>query len=98
MVDSIPVLAAPHNTPPAATKKEAAMRKAAVALEANFLSEMLKQAGFGKPRDAFGGGIGEEQFASFLCDEYGKSMANAGAIGLAESIFNAMQKGTGHAG
>lgn len=98
MVDSIPALAAQKTVAPAPSTKEAAMRKAAVALEASFLSEMLKQAGFGKPRDAFGGGIGEEQFASFLCDEYGKSMANAGGIGLAESIFNAMQKGTGHAG
>lgn len=97
MVDSIPRLAAAP-TPRTVPDRAEAARKAAVALEASFLSEMLKQAGVGKPRDAFGGGIGEEQFASFLCDEYGRSLAEAGGIGLAESIFKALQKGNGHAG
>ncbi len=74
------------------------MQETARSLEASFLSEMLKQAGFGKPQEAFGGGVGEEQFASFLCDEYAKSFAQAGGIGLAESIFQAMQKGMDNAG
>lgn len=69
------------------------MRQTAVALEANFLSEMFKHAGLGQARDAFGGGVGEEQFASLLADEYAKSVADAGGIGLAQSIFEAMQKG-----
>ena len=45
------------------------MREAAVALEATFLAEMLKSAGLGRGADAFGGGEGEDQFASFLLHE-----------------------------
>jgi len=74
------------------------MRQTATALEASFLSEMFKQAGFGQARDAFGGGIGEDQFASLLSDEYANSVAEAGGVGLAQSIFEAMQKGMDDAG
>ncbi len=69
------------------------MHKAATALEASFLAEMLKQAGVGESPEAFGGGVGEEQFASFLREEQAKLMANAGGIGLAETIFEAMKRG-----
>ena len=63
---------------------------AAQALEASFLSEMLKSAGVGAPRDAFGGGAGEAPFASFLTVEYARSMTERGGIGLAESIYRAI--------
>lgn len=43
----------------------ARMRETAIQLEASFLAEMLQHAGLGEPSKAFGGGIGEEQFASF---------------------------------
>lgn len=76
---------------------EAQLREKAQEFEASFLSEMLKHAGMGKPRDSFGGGIGEEQFASFLCDEYARIMARAGGVGLAETIFNSLQKGAEYA-
>lgn len=36
------------------------------ALEAAFLAEMLGYGGLGTTRSTFSGGIGEEQFASFL--------------------------------
>lgn len=75
---------------------EAQMHAKAKELEASFLSEMLKYSGVGKPLESFGGGVGEEQFSSFLCDEYGRIMAEAGGIGLAESIFQSLQKGAGH--
>lgn len=66
------------------------LRQAAIELEANFLSEMLKHAGLGEMPEGFGGGVGEEQFASFLRQEQAREMAGRGGIGLAESIFEAL--------
>jgi len=71
---------------PAATK----IMEVAQALEAQFLSEMLKSAGVGEIPTEFGGGLGEDQFASFLRDEQAKQMTQAGGIGLAQSLFDAM--------
>ena len=68
------------------------LRKVADDLEATFLSEMLKSAGVGKPRETFGGGIGEDQFGSFLRDAQAKEMVRAGGIGLSETIFNALKE------
>ena len=68
------------------------LMQAAQALEGAFLSEMLKSAGFGEARNAFGGGAGEEQFASMLRDTQARSLAEAGGIGLAEAIFRAMKQ------
>lgn len=67
------------------------LRDAAQKLEATFLAEMLKSAGLGTPRDAFGGGQGEEQFSSFLREAQAEEMAKTGGIGLAEAIFEAMK-------
>lgn len=66
--------------------------KAAQALEQNFLSEMLKAAGIGEARGAFGGGIGEEQFASYLREAQAGAMVEAGGIGLAERLFHALRE------
>ena len=68
------------------------MREAAIALEATFLAEMLKSAGLGRGADAFGGGAGEDQFASFLLHEQATAMARAGGIGLAETIHLALRE------
>ena len=65
---------------------------AAQKLEATFLSEMLKSAGFGEARDAFGGGAGEDQFSSFLLEAQAEKMVEAGGIGLAESLFEALKE------
>ncbi len=69
---------------------DAALRRAALELEANFLSLMLKESGIADS-GAFGGGVGEEQFSSFLRDIHAREMAEAGGIGLAESIFQALK-------
>ncbi|MGH1354997.1 MAG: rod-binding protein [Thalassovita sp.] len=69
-----------------------ALREAAQKIEASFLSEMLKAAGVGKASESFGGGIGEEQFASFLRDAQAEQMVRAGGIGLAESLFQALKE------
>jgi Rod binding domain-containing protein len=66
------------------------LRDAAVALETQFLSEMLKAAGSEASPSGFGGGAGEEQFASFLREEQARAMARAGGVGLADTIFRAL--------
>lgn len=71
-------------------EKHAALRKAAMDLEAAFLTEMLKSAGFGKARDSFGGGSGEDQFSSILVRAQAEQMTRAGGIGLAESLYHAL--------
>ncbi len=70
------------------------LKAASVALEATFLAEMLKSAGLGQARDSFGGGAGEDQFASFLVQQQAQQMAQAGGIGLSEVLFNAMMEKT----
>lgn len=70
----------------------AEMREVAQDLEAAFLTEMLKHAGFGEARDqdSFGGGIGEEQFSSMLRDQHAQAISARGGLGLAESIFQSL--------
>lgn len=77
---------------PAAPSRDQALRKAAEALEASFLAEMLKAAGLGKTSGQFGGGQGEDQFASFLVQEQAKQMVQAGGIGLTESLFESLKE------
>ena len=60
------------------------------ALEASFLSEMLKATGLVKSREAFGGGAGEDQFSGLLASEQARAMVEAGGIGLAESIYRSL--------
>lgn len=79
----------PRQTPP---DRNAALRVAAQKLEASFLAEMLKAAGVGESRQAFGGGHGEDQFASFLVDAQAEKMVEAGGIGLAEALFEALKE------
>lgn len=75
---------------PAAPDQAARRQEAAVALEAAFLSEMLKGAGLHDTGGAFGGGPGAEQFASYLRQAQARSMAQAGGVGLAEHLVRAM--------
>ncbi|MGY6634048.1 MAG: rod-binding protein [Alkalilacustris sp.] len=70
---------------------QSALREAALALEARFLSIMLESAGFGAAREAFGGGIGESQMTSFLTEAHAEAMTRRGGIGLAESLFQALK-------
>ncbi len=90
---TIPVLPAPRGAAqlPDYIQSDVKLREAAQKLEATFLAEMLKSAGVGAPRDTFGGGAGEDQFASFLREAQAEEMVAAGGIGLAEALFNAMK-------
>lgn len=72
--------------------KDMALRHAAEELETTFLAEMLKSAGLGESRSAFGGGAGEDQFASFLIEAQAREMVKAGGIGLSEALFNALKE------
>lgn len=89
----IPVLPAAVPPPPNVFTPggDQKLRAAAQKLEATFLAEMLKSAGFDAQGGAFGGGIGEEQFSSFLREAQAEELVKAGGIGLAESLFNAMK-------
>lgn len=61
-------------------------------IETMFLSEMLAHAGLGESSEDFGGGVGEEQFASFLRNAQAKGIVEKGGLGLAETIFASLVK------
>ena len=67
-------------------------RIAAQKLEATFLAEMLKSAGFGEQENSLSGGPGEDQFASFHRQAIAEKISDAGGLGLAEHFFRAMMK------
>ncbi len=71
--------------------RDAMLMERARALETSFLAEMLSFSGLGAVSDGFGGGVGEEQFASFLRQEQAKLMVDKGGIGLAEMIFDSLK-------
>lgn len=74
-----------------ADQRDARLFAAAQQLETGFLTEMLRAAGVGAARSSFGGGAGEEQFSSFLLEEQAREMVQAGGLGLAQSLFDAMK-------
>ena len=81
--------ASPATPPPDAARRAVLMDKAK-ALEASFLSEMLSFAGLGTNDGSFSGGIGEDQFASFLRDEQARAIVDHGGIGLAQQLFESL--------
>ena len=69
------------------------MREAAQEFEAVFLSQMLKPMFEGMSSAApFGGGPAEDMYRSLMVDEYGKSIAKAGGIGIADQVMREMIK------
>jgi flagellar protein FlgJ len=58
--------------------------------EAMFLSSMLQPvfAGIKSGKGFFGGGHAEDTFQAMLVDEYGKTMAKAGGVGIAQMVRN----------
>lgn len=75
---------------PGGPAKQPRLWAAAQALEASFLAEMLKAAGLGETPETFGGGAGEDQFASFLRQEQADALVEAGGIGLAEMLYQSL--------
>ncbi|TCP39118.1 rod-binding protein [Rhodovulum marinum] len=94
----LPPITAPTAPTPAPTASDTRLRAAAQKLEAQFLAEMLKHAGLGETGGEFSGGIGEEQFASFLREAQAGEMVRAGGIGLAETLFEALKERIDDAG
>ncbi|MEO8529916.1 MAG: rod-binding protein [Deltaproteobacteria bacterium] len=68
-----------------AREKQPDATQAGIEFEQMFLAEMLKHAGLGKT-SSFGGGIGEDQFQSFLVNEQARIMAQSGGIGIAKMV------------
>ena len=68
-----------------------ALARVARDLEASFLSVMLRDSGVGRTPSGFGGGAGEDQFASFLTEAYARKIADRGGIGLAEVILRSLK-------
>lgn len=77
---------------PTSARDDAALRAAAQKLEATFLAEMLKSAGFGEGRKSFGGGAGEDQFSSFLVQAQAEEIVASGGLGLSEALFEALKE------
>ncbi|WP_331272484.1 rod-binding protein [Roseovarius gahaiensis] len=65
---------------------------AAKQLEAGFLAEMLKSAGFGEQENGFSGSTGEDQFASFHRQAIADRMVENGGIGLAEMFYKSLME------
>ncbi len=74
------------------TDRQAVLMQKAKDLEAAFLSEMLSHAGVDAPSGAFSGGLGEDQYASFLREAQAKAIVDQGGIGLAEKLFQSMAR------
>ncbi len=73
---------------------DAELRAAAESFEASFLAEMLSHAGLNAMPAGFGGGAGEEAFASLLTERHARLLAERGGVGLAERIFDILKQGT----
>jgi flagellar protein FlgJ len=58
--------------------------------EAAILSELLKAAGAGQGRTEFGGGVGEDNFASLLLDAQARHIAASGGLGFAEMALRGL--------
>jgi peptidoglycan hydrolase FlgJ len=70
---------------------KAKARANAVEFEAMFLSSMFNQMFTGIDGDGpFGGGGKAGVWRSFLADEYAKSFAKAGGIGIADHVYRAL--------
>jgi Rod binding domain-containing protein len=65
--------------------------KAAVNFEAQFLNSMFSQMLTGVDGDGpFGGGPAVGVWRSFLTEQYAKSFAQAGGIGIADKVYHAL--------
>ncbi|MBM3602035.1 MAG: chemotactic signal-response protein chel [Alphaproteobacteria bacterium] len=75
----------PNLTP---TADPAAARKTAQEFEGFFLSQMFQSMFQGIKTDGpFGGGHGEDMFRGMLMQEYGKSVAQKGGVGIADAVY-----------
>ncbi len=82
-----PLPMAPTPTRREPTQPNAEVRRVAEEFEAVFLSEMLAPMFDSLETDGLGGGgAGERMFRPMLVEQYANAIANAGGIGIADSI------------
>lgn len=93
----IPPLSLPAPPPEFLGQTQAVLMQKAKELETAFLSEMLSFSGLGTVSTEFGGGVGEDQFASFLRQEQARLMVERCGIGLARTIFESLVSQSGGA-
>ena len=75
----------------AASGREGKARAAAVNFEAQFLNSMFSQMLAGVQGDGpFGGGPAVGVWRSFLSQQYAKSFAKAGGIGIANDVYRTL--------
>jgi Rod binding domain-containing protein len=73
---------------PSASKYEAKAKATAQDFEAVFLNQMFQQMFTGiNGEGPFGGGPGVGVWRSFLTDEYAKSFAKAGGVGIGDQVY-----------
>jgi len=72
---------------PAHTANAARAKQAAQDFEAQFLSQMVEQMFAGVSTSGlFDGGNGEKMFRSMLFEQFGKVLARAGGVGIADAV------------
>lgn len=82
-----------HTPVNASTPRDPRAWAAAQDFEASFVSTMFQTMFEGIKTDGpFSGGQGENVFRSMLVDEYGKQMARAGGIGVADKVYGEILK------
>ncbi|MEM6834754.1 MAG: rod-binding protein [Sphingomonadales bacterium] len=80
MLDALTPLAAP-------TSQASTIRQSAQEFEGMFLSTLLETMFSGLETEGpFGGGHSEKVYRSLMVQEYGKAIAQAGGIGIADSL------------
>ena len=72
---------------PSRTYDAAKAKQTAQDFEAQFLSQMIEQMFSGVSTSGlFDGGNGEKMFRSMLFDQFGKVLARAGGVGIADAV------------
>jgi len=85
--------ASPLPDAPSLTARAAHARKVAQDFESFFISSMLETMSSGLDVDPmFGGGSAEEVFRSLLNQEYARTFAQAGGIGVADAVYREMMR------
>jgi Rod binding domain-containing protein len=81
------ISAAAPRPAPSPTARRDGVAAAAQEFEAVFLAEMLRHAGLGAVREGPGAGPGQSSFTAMLADEYARSIAEQGGVGIAEQVI-----------
>jgi hypothetical protein len=85
-VTEIATAPAPRRDP----ARVAEIRDVAQKFEAAFLAQVLDLAGVAKNPESFGGGAGEDAFRTHLLAEHARALTEAGGVGLAGHVFEAL--------